>query len=161
MNTVAQVGEVCSWQWGRVIRIHTAWNRSPPRVNGAEAAKHTSETVSGRCHDRGMELAKRVDRRRAVLFELLASPVPLSAAEVFARISARGYQLEGSHTPKRVADILRHQTNRGRVVRVSRGRYRLAADVPRTTRRRIVEWQRLARKPVHIPPFSLRDSSIS
>lgn len=82
-----------------------------------------------------------VDRRRALLGALLRAGRPLTVDEVLASLAADGFEA----TPHTVADLLGHQTRRGRVKRTGRGSYAIVAEALHpSTIWRCLNWQRAA-----------------
>ena len=72
---------------------------------------------------------------RMVLVDLLATHHTMTMAQLVAQVAAGGYPIEG-RLSKTISDALRWEVARGRVVRVSRGVYRIGTT-PTTTARRI------------------------
>lgn len=77
--------------------------------------------------------------RQAALAILLDNRTPTSVSSILWRLSTRGVEVLGPQPHKQVADALRWEVAKGRVVRVRRGVY-LARAVPRTTEWRL--WRR-------------------
>ena len=77
--------------------------------------------------------------RQAALAILLDNRSPTSISAILWRLSTRGVEVMGPLPHKQVADALRREVAKGRVVRVRRGVYR-ARPVPKTTEWRL--WRR-------------------
>lgn len=86
-----------------------------------------------------------IDRRYLITDLFLTSPSRVwTPKELAAALAAQGFEL-GERPNKVVADVLRAELRRQRVVRVGHGRYRLGR-VPDTTRRRIRDRASLRRR---------------
>jgi hypothetical protein len=77
--------------------------------------------------------------RQAALAILLDNRSPTSISSILWRLSTRGVEVVGPQPHKQLADALRREVAKGRVVRVRRGVY-LALPVPKTTAWRL--WRR-------------------
>lgn len=91
-----------------------------------------------------MLLEFRVVRRRAVLCALLRAGRAMRPRDVVETLRSAGHEFPG-YPEKVVAEVLRSQVRVGCVERLARGWYQvLPAQIPRSTMRRILDWEWIA-----------------
>jgi hypothetical protein len=85
-----------------------------------------------------------IDVRRAVLGALIrGADEGLNLGEIRVALLSQGIELEG----KRLADLVRWQMRRGRVIRVRRGRYAfVVGSMSRSSTWRCLHWQDVAQR---------------
>lgn len=119
----------------------------PPSQDPLHDMSHDMSHDRSRPH-RVKEPIRNIELRRAVLRVLLRAGGPVGVAEIV-RVLEDDEHVEISawhlaSASQRVSNLLGWQVKRGRVRRVSRGRYEAIPDaIPRTTRWRIDHWDEL------------------
>lgn len=121
----------------------------PAPASHAAHAPHGERTPPSAAGDHdALRPVRGVSARRAVFAVLLAAPRPLALDEIIGRLGTdHGVTLDRPHGTsgrRRLSDMLRYQTRRGRVHRLRRGIYvAVPGALSRSTRWRCEHWAEL------------------